>query len=675
GLQDNGSWTAESAYPGGISNARWELVYYGDGFWTHVDPSDPEAVYAESQGGYIARLDRRTRAVRDIQPKAGFKEKLRLNWNAPIHVSPTRKGTIYIGAQFLFRSSNRGDTWERISPDLTTNDPMKQKQEESGGVTVDNSSAEMHTTIYSISESPKNPSVVWVGTDDGNLQLTRNGGKSWTNLVDNVKGLPPASWVSWVEASRFDAATAYAAFDRHTFGDMTPWVFKTTDFGKTWARIVSPDQGVRGYAHVIVEDVEDRSLLFLGTEFGLWISLDGGGKWAEFKGGDFPAVAVRDLVVHKRAQDLVVATHGRGIWIIDDLSPLRALSAEVLASQAAFLPSRPLEQRMPTQTSFVLGDNSFVGSNPPAGVTISYYLRSRHVYGPIKLEILDSKGQLIDSVPAGKRRGINRASWSMQLKPPRVPRAAQVAFSGSQGPRVLPGIYTARLTRGTEVSETKLKIGLDRRAPYTVAERRVQLDAAMRAHALFGDMSGLVDRIDAARQASLDRAGHLARGDGLAGTLRTLAGQLEEIKKKIVATKEGGAITGEERLREHLDIVYGALLSWEGRPGRYQVERVAVLRRELDEVRKDFETVVAKQVKPLDGELQKRNLAPILPDQRNTVGHNATAANGAAAAAERTPRSSSAGQAAWFALRCATTNNPGACAHFSGAGGERAERD
>ena len=169
-------------------------------------------------------------------------------------MSPTRKDTLYIGAQFLFRSRDHGNTWQRISPDLTTNDPAKQKQEQSGGITVDNSEAEMHTTIFSISESPRNPNVIWVGTDDGNLQLTRNGGRTWTNVVGHVTGLPPYSWVSWVEASRFAPGTAYAAFDRHTFGDMTPWVYKTTDYGKTWTRIVSPAQGVRGWAHVIREE-------------------------------------------------------------------------------------------------------------------------------------------------------------------------------------------------------------------------------------------------------------------------------------------------------------------------------------------------------------------------------------------------------------------------------------
>ncbi|PYU78758.1 MAG: hypothetical protein DMG50_26330 [Acidobacteria bacterium] len=195
-------------------------------------------------------MNRFTLEGRAVKPQPNYGEgKLRFNWNTPIHMSPNEKGTIYIGGQFLFRSRDHGQSWERISPDLTTNDPEKQKQEESGGVTVDNSYAETHTTIYSISESPRDGQTIWVGTDDGNLQVTRDGAKSWSNVVGNVLNLPKASWVAWVEASLHDAGTAYATIDRHTFGDMEPYVFKTTDYGKTWTPIVAANSGVRGYAH------------------------------------------------------------------------------------------------------------------------------------------------------------------------------------------------------------------------------------------------------------------------------------------------------------------------------------------------------------------------------------------------------------------------------------------
>jgi photosystem II stability/assembly factor-like uncharacterized protein len=611
GLQDNSSWVGDSAYPGGITNSRWENLYGGDGFYTLVDPTDDNAVYAESQGGAIGRIDRRTHTARNIQPVAGFKEKLRFNWNAPIHASPSQKGTIYIGAQLIFRSRDRGDSWERISPDLTTNDKEKQKQEESGGVTVDNSSAEMHTTVYAISESPRDAKVLWAGTDDGNLQLTRDSGKTWKNVVGNVTGLPKASWVSWVEASRFDAGTAYAAFDRHTFGDMTPWVYKTTDFGATWARIVAPEQGVRGYAHVIKEDIEKPKILFVGTEFGLWISVDGGDKWAEFKGGDFPSVAVRDLQVHPRTGDLVVATHGRGIYIVDDLSPLRALTTDLLARPASVLQGHSVQQRMAASGGWPEGDAAFAAENPSNGAVITYYQRARHLFGRLKLEVLDAKGAVLDTLTATKRRGLNRVVWSMRTKPPVVPRAAQVAYSATQGPRVLPGTYTVRLTKGDEAFESKIDVGLDRRATFTISDRKVQFDAAMRAHALFGEMSSLSSRIDTMRSGVDARLKSLANADGLAPKLLALNGKLDTAKRRIVATKEGGAITGEERIREHLNEIYGTLLQWEGKPGRYQIERIDSLKRELDEVSTEVDGIVKNDVAAVDAELRAKKLETI----------------------------------------------------------------
>ena len=229
GLQDNSAWVGDSAYPGGVSNSRWENLGGGDGFWAWADPADPEGyAYVESQGGSITRVNRKTLESRDIQPKSESSEKLRFNWNTPVVLSPNDKGVIYIGAQYLFRSKDHGQSWDRISPDLTTNDKDQQKQEESGGVTVDNSAAETHTTIYAVSEAKGQPGVIWVGTDDGKVQLTRDGGRSWIDLTRNV-GLPPQSWVSWIEASPSTPGAAYATFDRHTFGDMTPYVYKTTD--------------------------------------------------------------------------------------------------------------------------------------------------------------------------------------------------------------------------------------------------------------------------------------------------------------------------------------------------------------------------------------------------------------------------------------------------------------
>src|SRR5437762_2859351 len=613
GLQDNSSFVGESQYPGGVTNAQWENMYNGDGFWMFPDPADPDYIYAEYQGGEIGRVNRYTHEARNIKPRPNYKEKLRFNWNTPIALSPNEKGTIYIGAQFLFRSRDQGQTWDRISPGLTTNDPEKQKQEQSGGVTVDNSSAEMHTTIYSISESPKDKSLIWAGTDDGNLQLTRDGGKTWTNVVGNIPNLPKNSWVSWVQASNFDAATAYAAFDRHTFGDMAPYVFKTTDCGKTWTPLVTSGEpkGVGGYAHVIKEDLVKPNLLFLGTEFGLYVSIDGGKNWAQFKGNHFPAVAVRDLAIQPRENDLILATHGRGIWIVDDITPLRALTPDLLTQGATFVSARPVQQRIEGSGGWANGDAAFVGDNPPDAAVIAYYQRSRHLFGKLKLEVLDSSGRIIDELPASKRPGLNRVTWTMREKPPRVPPAAQIAFAGTRGPRLVPGVYTVRLSKAGKVAETKLTVGLDRRAKFTEADRKSQFDAAMKVHALFGDESALMDRILFLRKDLAKSGAALPDGDTLRKDVSDFDGKVDAVRKKIVATTEGGAITGEERLREHTDQLYGAILSYEGKPGDYQIRYIDTLKRELADATKEFEQLLTNELPALNESLKGKGQQPI----------------------------------------------------------------
>jgi photosystem II stability/assembly factor-like uncharacterized protein len=612
GLQDNSSWIGDSSYPGGVTNSRWENIYNGDGFWVFDDPSDPDYIYAEAQGGYIGRVNRHTLETRPVQPLPGYNEKkLRFNWNTPIHMSPNEKGTIYIGAQVLFRSRDHGQSWERISPDLTTNDPEKQKQEESGGVTVDNSSAEMHTSIDSISESPKNGQIIWVGTDDGNLQITRDGAKTWTNVVANVPELQKNSWVSTVEASRFDETTAYATFDRHTFGDMKSYAYKTTDYGKTWTSLNLQENGVLGYAHVIKEDTVDPNLLFLGTEFGLWISVDAGRHWAQYKASNFPSVAVRDIVVHPRESDLVLATHGRGIWIIDDISPLRALTPDLMAKDAALIEGPPAIQYFNANGGWAEGDESFNGPSRPTDAFIDYYQKHRHIFGDLKIEILDQDGKLVDTIPGSKHRGLNRATWSMRLNPPIVPPAASALFQAAQGPRVLPGTYTIKMTKGDQVYTEPLKVVLDPRAKFTVEDRKAQFDLAMKLDKMLGHMSYAVSAVEGVRNAAGARSAKLAEKDPLRVRLQELSTDLDDLRSKIVATKEGGAITGEERIREHIGSLYGDVNGYEGRPTDYQIARTESLGHELEDVIADFRKLTDKDLPTINAGLKKKKLDPI----------------------------------------------------------------
>ena len=618
GLQDNGSWRGDSAYPGGITSARWVALFDGDGFWMYDDPSDPDYVYAESQGGYIGRVNTRTFETRDVQPRLGAEDlklykKLRFNWNTPIALSPSDPATVYIGSQFLYRSRDHGQSWQRISPDLTSNDPNMQKQEQSGGVTVDNSAAEMHTTIYSISESPLEKGTIWVGTDDGNVQLTRDDGQHWQNVVGNVRGLPKGEWVNWVQASSFDASTAYAAFDRHTFGDMAPYLYVTHDFGKTWAALLTPQEskGVRGYAHVIREDAVDKSLLFLGTEFGLWISVDAGAHWGQFKGGDIPAVAVRDVAVQARDSDLVLATHGRGIWIVDDITPLRQLTPQLLAQDVAFVSARPVQQRIEANGGAPTGAAAFVGDDPVAGAVITYYQRTRHLFGKLKIEVLDSGGHVVDELPASSRRGLNRVLWTMHLPAPHVPPAVQIAFAATQGPRVLPGTYTIRIEDNGKSYDTKLDVGLDRRVAWNAADRKAQYEAAMKVYTLFNDETQFFGQIVGLRkQVAAAEKGRPA-GDPLQKKLADFDQQLDKIRKEIVATTEGGAITGEERLREHTDQLYGAVSAWEGPPSAYQLDNIVGLRSQLSEATEEFSKLTSKELPALNSQLKSKGGAEL----------------------------------------------------------------
>ena len=627
GLQDNSSWVGDSQYPGGITNDRWENMYGGDGFWMFADTSDPTYIYAESQGGEIGRVNRKTHEARNLKPLPQYKEgKQRFNWNSPIHMSPTQKGVVYIGSQFLYRSRDHGETWERISPDLTTNDPEKQKQEQSGGVTVDNSSAEMHTTIFAVSESPKNSNVIWVGTDDGNVQITRDGGKSWTNVVANVTGVPKNPWVSYVDAGHFDEGTAYATFDLHTFGDMRPYAYKTSDFGKSWTALVAADAPVRGYAHVIREDPVNSNLLYLGTELGLWISIDGGKQWAQYKGGDMPSVAVRDLTVHPRDNDLVIATHGRGIWIVDDITPLRSLTSDNLVKEAVFLQAKPAVERVPAQAGWVTGDAQYTGPNAPGDAVITYYQKKRHIFGDLTMEVFGPDGKSLGTVPTSKRRGLNRVQWSMRLKAPRVPTAASALFGAAFGPRVMPGNYTVNMTKDKNLYTTQLNVIPDPRTTATADDLRAQFDLSMKLYTLLNEMTFAVDRINGVRTALEDRASKLPANDAVAGRLRTASAQVDEIRKKIVATKEGGMITGEERLRENLGDLYSGVIFYEGRPSQMQQMRTTALTSELTDVVKDFDAWSTKELPRINTDLARKKLQTIQPLTRQQWDAAASAA-------------------------------------------------
>ncbi len=605
GLQDNGSWMGPSKSPNGIENKDWANVGGGDGFFVFPDRYDRNILYWQYQGGNVKRRYKNTTEVKDIKPYAGSGEKeLRFNWNTPIVFSPTRD-IIYLGSQFLFRSSDKGDSWEKISPDLTTNDTLKQQQEKSGGITIDNSTAENYCTIFTIGESSLNPDLIWVGTDDGNIQLTKDAGKSWTNVTGNVPSLPQYTWVSSVCPSLRDAATAYATFDGHMTGDMKPYLYKTTDFGKTWVSLA--DTAIKGYCHKIIEDPKSN-LLFLGTEKGLFVSIDGGQVWSQFK-GNLPNVAVMDMVIQERENDLVLATHGRGIMIIDDITPLRQLNEDVLQKDVAFLDSRPYKLGYTGWEQTFFGDDEFVGSNPSGSSVITYYLKKRHIFGDMHLEIYNDKGEKIKELPGGKRKGINRVNWYMRMKPPKVPSSPLLSGEAMYGPTYPPGDYTVKMLKGDNTYEEKIKVVYDPAIHHSVEERDEQYKTLMEAYNLLQDL-GYTDRLVTDIRDQAKEKAAKANNKTLGKKLNDLSNKMESLHKELVATTLTSAITGEEKLREKIAAIYSAVLSYQGKPTQSQVEKLSVLTKEAIEKKDGLDSIIKTNLPNLETQLAKENIEP-----------------------------------------------------------------
>ncbi len=489
GLQDNGSWTGPSRTrePAGIMNDDWRMVSFGDGFYVINNPDNPDQYLSESQGANIVWTDFKTREQQLVNPwgrgsgggpAAG--QKYRFNWNSPIVFSPHEKTTVYLAGNVVFKSPDFGKTWEQISPDLTTNDQEKLK-DAGGPIAVENSTAEYHSTIITIAESPIQKGQIWVGTDDGNLQLTTDGGKNWSNVVKNVSGLAANSPVSHVEPSRTDASTVYMALDRHMFDDFRPYIFKSTDSGKSWTSI-SGNLPAKAYVQVVREDPKNRNLLYAGTELGLFASYNGGKDWMPLNLKNLPNVSVHDILVHPRENDLILATHGRSLWIFDDATPIQQMTPQILNSNAYLFSVRPALRFTSRFTRYGTGDKQFAGPNPPAGALITYYLKDKlDEKATLKLQIFDRDGKLVQDIERPSReKGLNRMAWNLRLGGPEVrrpPTEEQLAFGfGSRGPQVLPGTYTVKLTVNDKVYDQPVEVKLDPTISVTTAALQEALD-------------------------------------------------------------------------------------------------------------------------------------------------------------------------------------------------------
>ena len=374
GLQDNGSWRgpAEIWQAGDIRNLHWQEVGFGDGFDTIPDSENPRRGYSMAQGGYLFRWNLETGELRTIRPAPPSPDlELRFNWNAGFAQDPFDSDTIYYGSQFLHRSTDRGESWTVISPDLTTDDPEVQKYKESGGLTPDVTAAENYTTIVAVAPSPVEEGTLWVGTDDGRIHVTRDGGETWDRVDEGARGVPDRAWVPMIDPSPHDAGTAHVVFDDHRRNDMATYVYRAEEYGKRW-RALATDE-LSGYALSVRQDPVDPDLLFLGTEFGLFLSVDAGESWTKFTAG-VPTVSVMDLAIQARESDLVLGTHGRGIYVIDDYSALRDLSPTDFEGRLEILAATEGQQYVPKPTSSTrfTASGEFRADNEPYGVLVTF---------------------------------------------------------------------------------------------------------------------------------------------------------------------------------------------------------------------------------------------------------------------------------------------------------------
>ena len=577
GLQDNGSWTGPSRTrePAGIMNDDWRMVSFGDGFYVINHPDNPEIYLSESQGGDIVWTDFRTREQQSVNPwgrgsgggpAAG--QKFRWNWNAPIVFSPHEKTTVYFGGNVLFKTPDFGKTWEQISPDLTTNDPEKLK-DAGGPIAIENTTAEYHSTIVTVGESPVQKGQIWVGTDDGNLQLTTDGGKNWANLIKNVSGLAANSPVSHVEPSRANANTAYVSFERHMFDDFRPYIFKTTNGGKSWTNI-SGNLPAKAYVQIIREDPKNTNLLYAGTELGLFASYDGGRTWLPLNLKNLPNVAIHDIVVHPRENDLILGTHGRSIWIFDDATVIQQMTPQILDSNAHLFSVRPALRFASRFTRYGIGDKVFTGPNPAAGALITYYLKEKlDDKAEFKVQVFDRDGKLVQDLERPSReKGLNRIAWNLRLGGPEVrrpPTPEQIAFGGGpRGPFVLPGMYTVKMSVGGKVYEQPVEVRLDPGVSTPTAELQETFDMQVKLRDMQNVMNTSLRFLDSVKE-QLKQAQttmkNLAKepDKDLMKALEDYVKEVDALQDKLAARNEGLGFAGRAQVADYIGDLFFSL--------------------------------------------------------------------------------------------------------------------
>ncbi len=576
GLQDNGSWRGPAVtwHNGGIRYYDWYEVGFGDGFATFLDPSDPRHGYATSQNGGIIRFDLETGERRGIRPADPEGGRLRFNWNPAMNTDPF-DGGLYLGSQFVHKSLDQGASWQTLSPDLTTNDVAKQMSDTSGGLTYDASGAEAHTAILVIAPSSVERGVIWVGTDDGNVQVTRDGGTTWQNVVDNIRGVPANTWVPSIRPSRFDGGTAFVVFDNHRNGDNAPYLFKTTNYGRSWESLVNGDLDY--FLHTIEQDPINSDLLFAGSEFGMFVSLNGGDRWHLWTHG-LPRAPVRGLVVHPREHDLVIGTHGRSAYVLDDVRPLREMAADQsIATRSLHLFAIPdAVQYQVAQVHGIrfTGFDMFLGENRPYGALLSYWIAEGDEDAEVTIEVMDASGEVVRTFSGPAESGLNRTAWNLQTDGARRPEGQSGGGGGGAfgppGPPALPGDYTIRVFRDADTVSAPGSVAADPRFDYTMRDRRAKADAIRRIVRLQEVGLELAHRLDTSKD-KIEQVIEMAGDDDALATLRedgrALVERIDAVREDMRGRQvDQGFIRNSGTVNQVAGTAYGQLASSWGAP-------------------------------------------------------------------------------------------------------------
>jgi len=634
---------------GVIPRAMWHSVGGGESGWATPDPVDSNIIWSTASGsgtvgGIVVRFEEDRRQFRNVEvwphqsngPAADLK--YRFVWDAPLHISPHDRHTLYMGSQHVHRTTNGGQSWEVISPDLTLND--RSRMGSSGGLTPDNIGVEHAGVVYAIAESPRERGLIWVGTNDGLVQLTRDAGKTWTNVTKNLPNLPPWGSARSIVPSRYDAGTAYLTVDFHQVNNRDPFVYKTSDYGRTWRAITNGlPKDMLSYAKVICEDPVRRGLLYLGLENAIFVSFDDGERWLSLQNG-LPHAPVSGIVVQEHFNDLVISTYGRGFWIMDDVTPLQQLTPQVLAADAHLFTLRQAYRFRNIAAPSTPYSDPTIGENPEYGASITYYLKAVRLKpdataatgaGDVKIQILDAKGEVVRTLTGPKQAGLNRVHWDLRHEPT---REARLRTSPLYSPDIVPGpdgrpapgtgrlsvlappgTYTVKLSVGGKEQSRPLVVRKDPNSGGTEADIEAQTRMLFDLRRDLNDAADAVNRIEIVRS-QIEALVRLVDDAGIVKAGTDLNQRLIDLEMNLVDLRLTGAgqdgVRYASKLMGKINYLANGLASGEFKPTDQQAEVQKILAGQLREHLGQLDGLLSQELAAFNELLRKRNVPNIV---------------------------------------------------------------